>query len=199
MSFVKIMSHCIHVYAHCVCMYVSSRETELLAEITHLEILNAKLHEELTKKTLLVQELTSKGELYDSLHTRASKLDDECSQLRQKDLVQSLTIRSLQEERESFQSRNNQLEQSQDLLRMDKMYLTKETERLNDCYRDCQRNIERLDIKNMELKKQKEDLVEKLVKVREEHQQSYEEKLSVSNNHMHIRTYIQMNTRSNRY
>ncbi len=149
--------------------------------MTHLETLNSKLHDELTRKTLLLQELTSKGELYDQLYTRASKLEEEVSQLRQKDLVNSLTMRSLQEERETFASRNSALEQSQDLLRMDKMYLTKETERLSDAYRDAQRSIERFDAKNAELKRQKEELVDKLVKVREEHQTSYEEKLSVRN------------------
>lgn len=160
-----------------------SRETELLGEVTHLETLNAKLHEELTKKSLLVQEMASKADMYDALHARASKLEDEAAQLRQKELVTALTLRSLQEERETFAARTSSLEQSQDLLRMDKMYLSKETERLSECYRDAQRNIERLDSKNSELKRQKEELVDKLVKVREEHQQSYEDKLSVRNTH----------------
>jgi chromosome segregation ATPase len=126
--------------------------------------------------------------LYDALSSRASKLEDEVSQLRQKDLVQSLTLKSVQEERENLTSRVANLDQAQDMLRMDKMYLTKETERLSDCYRDARQSIERLEVKNGELKRQKDELVDKLVKVREEHQQSYEEKLSAELNRLQSRT-----------
>lgn len=169
-----------------VCVCVPSRETELLGELSHLETLNAKLHDELSKKTLQINELSSKGELYDSLHSRAAKLEEEVSALRQRDLVSGLTLKSLQEERETLSSRSFNLDKSIDLLRQDKMYLAKEVERLTECYRNSDRNLERAEGKNAELKRQKEELVEKLVKVREEHQHSYEEKLNVSiNTHVH--------------
>lgn len=169
-------------------MCVFSRETELLSELSHLETLNAKLHDELSKKTLQINELSSKGELYDSLHARAAKLEEEVSALRQRDLVSGLTLKSLQEERESLSSRSFNLDKSIDLLRQDKMYLTKEVERLTECYRNSDRNLERAEGKNAELKRQKEELVEKLVKVREEHQHSYEEKLNVRFKHTHTGT-----------
>ena len=139
---------------------------------------------------MLINELSSKGELYDALHARATRMESDLSEARQKDLVQTLTLKSLQEDRESQSSRLFNLEKSQDLLRQDKMYLTKEVERLTECYRNSERSVERSEVKNVELKRQKEELVDKLVKVREEHQQSYEEKLNVTQTaHIHIHAH----------
>ena len=165
-----------------------SRETELLAELQHYETLNAKLHEDVTKKTMAVNELTTKGELYDALRLKAERLEEDYHSLQQKDLLNTLSVRTLTDEKEANASKLFNLEKSQDLLRQDKMYLTKEVERLTECYRNSEKDKDRTETKLVELKRQKEDLVDKLVRVREEHQQSYEEKLNAELNRLQSRT-----------
>ena len=165
-----------------------SRETELLSDLSHLETLNQKLHDDLAKKTMLVQELSSKGEMYDGLLAKANRMEIELSEARSKDMMQSITLKSLSEEKDVNASRLFNLEKSQDLLRQDKLYLSKEVDRLTAQLARSNQMLDRADSKNLELKKQKEDLVEKLVKVREDHARSYEEKLSAELNRLQSRT-----------
>lgn len=158
------------------------------SELQHLEALNKKLNEDLTRRTVQMNELTAKGEMYDAVRLKAERLEEEYQQLQQKDLLNCITNKSLLEERESQSSKLFNLEKSQDLLRMDKMYLTKEVERITECYRNSEKDKERLEVKQVELKRAKEELVEKLVRVREEHQHSYEEKLNAELNRLQTRT-----------
>jgi len=164
------------------------REAELQSELTHYETLNAKLHDELSKKTVSVNTLTTKGELYDALRARADKLEEEVHELGQKDAMQTASIRTLTTEAEQSSTRIQSLTQQIDLLNQDKMYLRKEVDRLTEVYRNTEKEKERLNNKIDQLKRQKEEMIDKLTKVREEHQQSYEEKLNAELARLQSRT-----------
>lgn len=165
-----------------------ARETELQSELMHYETLNSKLHDELSHKNILISSLESKGEMFDALRVKCESLESDYQQLQQKDLLQTITCKSLTEEKDANATKMFNLEKSQDMLRQDKMYLTKEVDRLTEVYRDQVREKERIEMRVTELKKQKEELVEKLVRVREEHQSSYEEKLNNELQRLQTRT-----------
>lgn len=164
------------------------RESEMTAELQHLEAMNSKLHEEVTRKTVLISDLQAKGEMYDSLRAKAERLEADHAELAKKDVLNALSLRALTEEKDLTASKLFNLEKSVDMLRQDKMYLTKEVERLNETCAGHVRDKERLEARLTELKRSREDMVEKLVKVREEHQHAYEEKLNAELARLQSRT-----------
>lgn len=138
------------------------REIELIDEISYLEATKKKMHDELTTKNLLLTTLETKGTLYDTLKQHSEQLEQENTVLQQQNLMSSITLKSLTEEKETRSLTVTEQSQQLDLLKQDKMYLSQQIDTLKSRVDTDVKEKERLTSKCYELKRQKEELVEKL-------------------------------------
>jgi len=72
---------------------MTSTEQDLLHELAHLEGVNKKLSEDLAQKTVRLEEVTAKGEMYDRAVARADQLDREREDLQRQTLILSVTLK----------------------------------------------------------------------------------------------------------
>jgi progesterone-induced-blocking factor 1 len=163
-------------------------EQELLDDSKRLESVNERLSGELAAAQGRVQELEGKGALFDKVSARVAELESQNEELSKQVTLQAVALRATAADREELQKRLSDAEQSLEMLRLDKMYLSKEVQAITDRCTNAERDKERLIEKNRELKKSREEMVEKLVRVREENKSHYEERLSAELHRLQERT-----------
>lgn len=88
-------------------------------------------------------------------------------------MTASHSLKSTQEDKTELSRKVSEHSQNVELLRMDKLYLSKEVENLQHQIRRLEDQVERQQQKMRDLKKSKEDLFQKLLKLKEEQKTSY--------------------------
>eukprot|EP01112_Ceratiomyxa_fruticulosa_P018315 TRINITY_DN5833_c0_g1_i2.p1 TRINITY_DN5833_c0_g1~~TRINITY_DN5833_c0_g1_i2.p1 ORF type:complete len:619 (+),score=172.02 TRINITY_DN5833_c0_g1_i2:109-1965(+) len=168
--------------------FSSQKEKDLRIELEAERNRASKLQNQLTDKSIFAEQLSGKGEMYDELKNTLSKLEHEATTLKSENMFLNVNLKSLTEEKDDLTKRILEITQSYELSKMDKTYLNKELESIQNLNRKLNDQVERQHQKLRDLKQSREELFQKLIKSREEHKTSYEEKLQTEVDRLRTQT-----------
>src|SRR5690242_11637780 len=97
-------------------------------EIRHLESKCLTLNTELGERMVMTEEMTGKVHNYEQLRTKLEKLEKEYSHVNTDRLLRLAQLEQLTEEKAEAERNMNEQIQKAELLKMDKIYLSKELE-----------------------------------------------------------------------
>lgn len=164
------------------------RERALAREIYNWEKKYNKVMPELQNKIILVEELSSKAEKADQVKSRNEILEKELNFLSNEKVLMDSQLMQMMDERDTANRRLQDEVQKSELLKMDKIYLTKEIEQHNQVQfyhnlsyikkiQTLQERAERQHKKLKELKKTKEALTQQLLRTKEDGKITHEQRL----------------------
>lgn len=160
-------------------LHVAEMQRQELSEQLKLEqMYSGKLRKQVTETITATEQLETNSKLADQLKDALEKAEQQIAQLQDKCINTAHSARIAAEERGEQAHRIVELTQALELLKMDKIYLSKEVESLQlQVHRHEEQNA-RLQNKSRDLKKSREDILQKLVKLKEEQKTNYEERLT---------------------
>ncbi|EFC38637.1 hypothetical protein NAEGRDRAFT_73664 [Naegleria gruberi] len=142
-----------------------------------LETKCQKLLDELNGKTVMVEEIKTKSEMFDAVKLKASNYEEEARKCQSELELVKRSLDIAREEKETLNLELTNLKQQVELLKNDKMYLTKEIENNSNKSSKNEDDILRLENKLKEMRKEKKTLYDKLLSTREESKTEYERSL----------------------
>ena len=114
------------------------------------------------------------------MKSRLDKIEKEFSQVNNELTIKSAQLQQYIEEREEFNRRTMDLQQALELVKMDKVYLSKEFDAMKSRVMQLDDKVERQKKKIKDVKKVKEELFQQVLKAREEQKTNYESRLQVT-------------------
>ena len=156
----------------------SQTEGELVTEVANLESKNRKLSEDVTRLTVRLEEIRGKEERFDEMEKRVVLCEDTNSRLQQQCSLSTLAEKRAREERDEAVTKTSQIEQTLEMLRLDKMYLQREVQTLRENLSKIEQADNRAHDKIRELKSQREELYERIDTMRSEWKKQYDDRLN---------------------
>ena len=164
------------------------REAELTDEVRLLDTAKRRLMEEVTTLKLHTDALQVKGGAYDGLQSRLEQVEREHRELSQQSLLHASTVKSLLDEKDALVQRGRDNERKVELLTLDKLYLTTQLDAARDRLTLAERDRDRLQAQADDLRRHKEQMVEQLIRVRDEQKAGYDDRLTAELTRLQERT-----------
>ncbi len=121
--------------------------------------------------------MTAKVQNYDQVKERLDRYEKEYSETKTEKHINDARIHQLTDERDDLYKQLNDTVQKSELLKMDKVFLTKEYESYRVKSQHLEDSLERKRKKVKEMKKKNEELFDQLLKAREDQKGNYEQRL----------------------
>jgi hypothetical protein len=170
------------------------KERYLSREVAMLEQKVAKFDFELTEKSIQIDsilsmiywnyiiqltstDMTGKSQHFDLVKSRLDKLEKEYSACSNELTLKTAQLAQALADREENTRKTIESQQKEELVKMDKVYLSKEVDTLRSKLTTLEEKVERQKRKLKDVKKTKEDLFQQLMKAREDQKTNYEQKL----------------------
>lgn len=153
-------------------------ERDLRRDVAALEARTQRLADECGTLQARVQEAAPAVSRYEAARARLDVLEAQHASLEAQQLMMSATAQRAGEERAEMQRRVADTEATLEHLRMDKAYLTKEVEALAARAAESTRQADRAHAECVELRRVKEELTARLLDVRGDAKDSYEQRLA---------------------
>eukprot|EP01028_Stygiella_incarcerata_P011435 TRINITY_DN6469_c0_g1_i1.p1 TRINITY_DN6469_c0_g1~~TRINITY_DN6469_c0_g1_i1.p1 ORF type:complete len:872 (-),score=307.04 TRINITY_DN6469_c0_g1_i1:21-2528(-) len=136
-----------------------------------------RLTQEITTSTRSVREGQSKGEMFDRVKSDFDELQSQFLSLQRNYDALSAAHALLQEQKKSGDASTSQQQHELEILRMDKVYLTKECERQTRDVEEKKSRLSRVERELESAKQAKEDLFEKYMRTRTDLREEFEKEM----------------------
>ena len=151
-----------------------------------------RLAEEVAALKLHTDALQVKGAAYDGLQSRVEQLDREHRELTQQSLLHASTVRSLLDDRDALAMRGRDNEKKVELLTMDKLYLSSQLDAARERLALAERDRDRVQGQVDDVCRHKEQLVEQVMRVRDEQKAGYDDRLTAELSRLQERTQAEL-------